>query len=225
MPNFVFTTFLLEWESQNAIYIPIFLLSIYFHFSMLYHQQICATWSLKAMLSYLSNSQPTSNWKSYIAERGFDPRTSGLWAQHASTAPLCSCISTHSHLPLNHRWCNTHQCLFSMCIVLKDLYCSFYYFSLSPHNNYAHHLSFLCFSTCSPWMGHGKSTPRSQPFCNTISAVLDSIVVSIPACHAGDRGSIPRRGGAKSFSLRSLTFDWIFLWEAAKHAWRWRFCI
>ena len=24
-----------------------------------------------------------------IAERGFDPRTSGLWAQHASTAPLC----------------------------------------------------------------------------------------------------------------------------------------
>ncbi len=24
--------------------------------------------------------------------------------------------------------------------------------------------------------------------------VLDSIVVSIPACHAGDRGSIPRRG-------------------------------
>ena len=26
------------------------------------------------------------------------------------------------------------------------------------------------------------------------SSVLDSIVVSIPACHAGDRGSIPRRG-------------------------------
>ena len=24
-----------------------------------------------------------------IAERGFDPRTSELWAQHASTAPLC----------------------------------------------------------------------------------------------------------------------------------------
>ena len=24
--------------------------------------------------------------------------------------------------------------------------------------------------------------------------LLDSIVVSIPACHAGDRGSIPRRG-------------------------------
>jgi hypothetical protein len=27
-------------------------------------------------------------------------------------------------------------------------------------------------------------------------AILDSIVVSIPACHAGDRGSIPRRGGS-----------------------------
>ena len=25
----------------------------------------------------------------FLAERGFDPRTSGLWAQHASTAPLC----------------------------------------------------------------------------------------------------------------------------------------
>jgi hypothetical protein len=28
--------------------------------------------------------------KRIVAERGFDPRTSGLWAQHASTAPLCS---------------------------------------------------------------------------------------------------------------------------------------
>ena len=29
--------------------------------------------------------------------------------------------------------------------------------------------------------------------------ILGSIVVSIPACHAGDRGSIPRRGGVKMF--------------------------
>ena len=28
----------------------------------------------------------------------------------------------------------------------------------------------------------------------TLYQILDSIVVSIPACHAGDRGSIPRRG-------------------------------
>lgn len=33
-------------------------------------------------------------------------------------------------------------------------------------------------------------------------AVLVSIVVSIPACHAGDRGSIPRRGGKLSFLAR-----------------------
>ena len=26
------------------------------------------------------------------------------------------------------------------------------------------------------------------------ASLHDSIVVSIPACHAGDRGSIPRRG-------------------------------
>ena len=31
--------------------------------------------------------------------------------------------------------------------------------------------------------------------------LLDSIVVSIPACHAGDRGSIPRRGAFAAWSL------------------------
>ncbi len=30
-------------------------------------------------------------------------------------------------------------------------------------------------------------------------SLLVSIVVSIPACHAGDRGSIPRRGGNAFF--------------------------
>ena len=30
--------------------------------------------------------------------------------------------------------------------------------------------------------------------CIVEHLILDSIVVSIPACHAGDRGSIPRRG-------------------------------
>ncbi len=32
-------------------------------------------------------------------------------------------------------------------------------------------------------------------FSRSQQPILDSIVVSIPACHAGDRGSIPRRGG------------------------------
>ena len=31
--------------------------------------------------------------------------------------------------------------------------------------------------------------------------VLGSIVVSIPACHAGDRGSIPRRGDTYPFGV------------------------
>ena len=39
----------------------------------------------------------------------------------------------------------------------------------------------------------------------SLSRVLGSIVVSIPACHAGDRGSIPRRGGVEFFFLFILT--------------------
>ena len=31
--------------------------------------------------------------------------------------------------------------------------------------------------------------------------ILDSIVVSIPACHAGDRVSIPRRGASSFFPI------------------------
>ena len=40
-------------------------------------------------------------------------------------------------------------------------------------------------------MNNKCKTLRSPPLHYII---LDSIVVSIPACHAGDRGSIPRRG-------------------------------
>ena len=41
--------------------------------------------------------------------------------------------------------------------------------------------------------------------------VLGSIVVSIPACHAGDRGSIPRRGGHHAFLIFFLcTFLFFF---------------
>ncbi|CAL1276448.1 unnamed protein product, partial [Larinioides sclopetarius] len=35
---------------------------------------------------------------------------------------------------------------------------------------------------------------RLEQFTKEVCSVLGSIVVSIPACHAGDRGSIPRRG-------------------------------
>ena len=37
--------------------------------------------------------------------------------------------------------------------------------------------------------------------------VLESIVVSIPACHAGDRGSIPRRGVFYSHTSYLNIFD------------------
>ena len=39
-----------------------------------------------------------SKWKtSPLAEDGFDPSTSGLWAQHASAAPLCYTLSWDEH--------------------------------------------------------------------------------------------------------------------------------
>ena len=41
--------------------------------------------------------------------------------------------------------------------------------------------------------------------------VLGSIVVSIPACHAGDRGSIPRRGGNFLSSYKFKMFDKVFV--------------
>ena len=36
-----------------------------------------------------------------VAERGFDPRTYGLWVQHRSTAPLCT---------MRHRGCTKLHC-------------------------------------------------------------------------------------------------------------------
>ena len=48
-----------------------------------------------------------------------------------------------------------------------------------------------------------------------LCSILDSIVVSIPACHAGDQGSIPCRG-AVLVSNKGLMF--IFLFYALKSA-------
>ena len=43
--------------------------------------------------------------------------------------------------------------------------------------------------------------------------VRDSIVASIPACHAGDRGSIPRRGVLTFSQTTGCIFCllWVFL--------------
>ncbi len=43
------------------------------------------------------------------------------------------------------------------------------------------------------------------------SQVLDSIVVSIPACHAGDRGSIPRRGEIFRFKIKIFRIGTVLL--------------
>ena len=48
--------------------------------------------------------------RNILAERGFDPRTSGLWAQHASTAPLC--FDTHEYQTLHvcDSYCDAAPC-------------------------------------------------------------------------------------------------------------------
>ena len=55
---------------------------------MLPHQSRCLVASAQPMTGAAKESDD-KNQKMSLAERGFDPRTSGLWAQHASTAPLC----------------------------------------------------------------------------------------------------------------------------------------
>uniref|UniRef100_A0A1B0ATZ6 Uncharacterized protein n=1 Tax=Glossina palpalis gambiensis TaxID=67801 RepID=A0A1B0ATZ6_9MUSC len=53
-------------------------------------------------------------------------------------------------------------------------------------------------TTATAWVKKTSNEKRKRFFfihnCNNLYNILDSIVVSIPACHAGDRGSIPRRG-------------------------------
>ena len=62
---------------------------------------------------------------------------------------------------------------------------------------------------------------KTKQLCLNIEAfnilkaeILGSIVVSIPACHAGDRGSIPRRGEGIFFSFFSICF---FLMDLKHH--------
>ena len=53
---------------------------------------------------------------------------------------------------------------------------------------------------------HGSITPMIGFALIAISnTIRDSIVVSIPACHAGDRGSIPRHGDVLSFVYCEFT--------------------
>ena len=71
--------------------------------------------------------------------------------------------------------------------------CAFIHFhSKFPNNtpplSIVFHDQVKCVRSC--WSGYWSDSKLGA----ILSVILDSIVVSIPACHAGDRGSIPRRG-------------------------------
>ena len=54
-------------------------------------------------------SDDQNSYQKMLADRGFDPRTSGLWAQHASTAPVC-CYEIRVWKRIY--WCNLHETVF-----------------------------------------------------------------------------------------------------------------
>ena len=55
-----------------------------------------------------------------------------------------------------------------------------------------------------PQFFRNSGSKLNRASCPMLSSqILGSIVVSIPACHAGDRGSIPRRGGLNIFLIRN----------------------
>ena len=77
------------------------------------------------------------------------------------------------------------------------------------------------------WLLFWPGYKTAQLLWRILAVILDSIVVSIPACHAGDRGSIPRRGdntfrclvNVKSNDKRALCielaeahFTWLIIW-------------
>ena len=83
---------LLKWEETNALKNSV-------HFSK-YLERERTWWLKKNVCQKILNNQKKVYTKSLrklkkkkrkkkVAEDGFDPSTSGLWAQHAPTAPLC----------------------------------------------------------------------------------------------------------------------------------------
>ena len=61
------------------------------------------------------------------------------------------------------------------------------------------------------WLWQFRSIFLTSNFRYVVVVFLVSIVVSIPACHAGDRGSIPRRGGERTgfiLSSHCQNKDW-----------------
>ena len=77
-------------------------------------------------------------------------------------------------------------------------------------------IKLLLFPSAKKWLWNSvqcavcssKYKTGHAPFC---CVLLVSIVVSIPACHAGDRGSSPRRGGTIfHFQRHNSNFSYVF---------------
>ena len=68
-------------------------------------RNVCVVWGYRCIMYTheknfwsVKNKHYRKKKKEKIAEDGFDPSTSGLWAQHAPTAPLClTAYSTQTH--------------------------------------------------------------------------------------------------------------------------------
>ena len=79
---------------------------------------ICISFTMKSIFSIFTTQHHDKDlitkflyckkYKNILAERSFDLRTSGLWAQHASTAPLCY----HNYETKQYgmlTWCNQQK--------------------------------------------------------------------------------------------------------------------
>ena len=198
----------------------------------------------------------------YVAEGGFDPPTSGLWAQHASSAPLCQLPFVSFTLHITQFSADAISTSFRTISFARSNRRPFYLDKINAHllqvvkKKHGRNtvsisnrklrpkiLPYMQFQTSISSTGiqlkresarfaserHRDRYPESPLYeslltslCNPnltltliqiitltiielrrshLVYILGSIVVSIPACHAGDRGSIPRRGGYLFTSL------------------------
>ena len=80
----------------------------YCHFSLKITSSLFK-WTPKQPRMALFNLLGNGYRKCILAERSFDLRTSGLWAQHASTAPLCSTAARSVNNCIWLLWFEQHQ--------------------------------------------------------------------------------------------------------------------
>ena len=135
-----------------------------------------------------------------LAERGFDPRTSGLWAQHASTAPLCSIYKqviggrvSQSRNVMQSRCKPTQR----YCLIFLFVFSRFilFFFSFLNHIDYKSHSSgslaerskaLVLGTSLSGGVG---SNPTAVNFCLTKYYILFSFIhrhIEIVPTHSPD---------------------------------------